>query len=516
MTNNSRSDKNLKNSFVSLTYFICELIVTFIARKYFLDYLGKELLGLNTLVNNILQFLNLAELGITSAVGFSLYKPIKNKDYTTINDIVSFQGILYRRIGLSILIGAIVLCAFFPLIFDKIELPLCYAYATFAVLLYSALLGYFVNYRMIVLSSAQLDYKNTIAIRSCKILCAIFQTLAIMYMPYPYETWLFIHVIFSTITSIWLNMLIRKTCPWLTESQKKYYELKNEYNIIILKIKQLFFHRFSAFILTQLSPIIIYALISVSMVAIFGNYGLITTGIFALCNAVFNSIAAGVGDLIAEGNRDNTYSVFKELFCVRFLISTILSFCVYELSNPFIILWIGQEYLLSDSVLILISITLFINISRNTVDIFINGYGLFHDIWAPVVEAILNIGLSILLGYMFGLSGILSGVLMSLVIVVLLWKPYFLYKNGLKRPLKEYVEMYSQYLVISLIAIIGTKLLMYKINYFQETGWIAFIIKSLCITFTLLIIISLLFYSTKEFRHFISRFTQRLINRKQP
>ena len=130
MTNYSRTFKSLKNAKISLLFYLLNLILQFFSRKIFLDYLGTEVLGLNTTAMNLLQFLNLAELGISSAISYSLYKPLADGNKKAINEIVSVQGFLYRRIALIIIAAAILLMCFFPLFFRKIELPLWYAYAT--------------------------------------------------------------------------------------------------------------------------------------------------------------------------------------------------------------------------------------------------------------------------------------------------------------------------------------------------------------------------------------------------
>lgn len=95
-----------------------------------------------------------------------------------------------------------------------------------------------------------------------------------------------------------------------------------------------------------------------------------------------------------------------------------MCFGVFMLTPSFITLWIGKEYVLDSMTLLLMTAILFINLSRTTVDAYINAYGLFGDIWAPVTEASINIGMSVLLGYFFGLHGVLLGVLISLLIVV--------------------------------------------------------------------------------------------------
>ena len=85
---------------------------------------------------------------------------------------------------------------------------------------------------------------------------------------------------------------------------------------------------------------------------------------------------------------------------------------------------------------------------RNAVDSYIYAYGLFQDVYSPLVEAVLNITLSILLGYFYGLPGILSGVLISLLIVIFLWKPYFLFRFGLKESIRIYFNLYFKHLLL--------------------------------------------------------------------
>ena len=158
----SRTSKSLKNSSVAMGFFIVQLVLQFFSRKIFLEYLGTEILGLNTTAMNLLQFLNLAELGISAGVSFSLYRPLHDNDRVTINEIVALQGKLYSMVGRFIIVGAVILMCFFPLIFEKITIPLWYAYASFGVLLFSALLGYFVNFRQILLTANQQDIRCSI------------------------------------------------------------------------------------------------------------------------------------------------------------------------------------------------------------------------------------------------------------------------------------------------------------------------------------------------------------------
>lgn len=454
MNNSSRTAKSLQNSSVALLFFVVQFLLSFYSRKIFLDYLGTEILGLNTTAVNILQFLNLSELGIGTAVGFSLYKPIKDRDENTINEIVTLQGHLYKRIASIIICGALVVMCFFPWIFEKMTLPLWYAYASFCVLLFSALLGYYVNYRQIVLVSSQMDYKVQFGFTSWNVIKVILQIVAVSQLQNPYVWWLFLEVAFAIIASVSLRIVTKKTLPFLRHSGHTYADLKLKYAIILTKIKQLFVHQIGAFALSQSSPLIIYAYASLSLVAIYGNYLIIINGLMRLVNAVFNSIGAGIGNLVAEGSIANELKVFHELYSIRFFISAVITYSLIALGNSFVSVWIGEAYLLPRLSVLLMSLTLFIRLNRATVNNFINAHGLYQDIWSPIVEASLNIGGSILLGYFFGLNGILAGVLISVIIIVDIWKPYMLFRQGFHVSPLRYFVMYGKHLIIAILAAI--------------------------------------------------------------
>lgn len=445
--NNSRTKKTIKNSIYATIFFAIQFILAFYSRKVFLDYLGEDVLGLNTTAVNILQFLNLAELGIGFAVAYSLYSPLHKNDHETINEILTLQGQLYRRIASIIIIGALAVMCFFPLIFKKIALPLWYAYASFGVLLFSSLLGYFFNYRQIILTASQKDYKIQQSFGVCNLLKVITQIIILSHAPNPYLWWLVIEVLFSIIGSVALHLSVKKTYPYIKDVTDNYKVLRKKHSSILIKTKQLFFHSIGGFALSQSSPLIIYAYASLSLVAIYGNYMIISNGIMRLFNSVFNSMAAGIGDLIAEGDKKKIMKVFYEIFSFRFLLSSTVVFVLIIAGQAFIEIWIGQKYLLSFSTLIIISTTLFIRLNRYTVNHFIAGCGQYQDIFSPIIEACLNIGLSILLGYFYGLDGILSGVLISLICIVELWKPYFLLRYVLHESIKKYYLNYFKLLL---------------------------------------------------------------------
>ena len=442
MVENSRTSKSLKNVKVALIFYFINLVLSFFSRKFFLDYLGAEILGLNTTAQNLLGFLNLAELGIGGAVSYALYKPLFLNDLRSINEIVSIQGWLYRRIAVIITIAACVLMCFFPLIFEKAKVPLWYTYASFCVCLFSALLGYVFNYKQIVLTADQKEYKITLNIQGIKVVKVIIQLLSIIYLANGYVYWLVLEFLMSVITTVVIECVLRCEYPWLCPQPRIGGVMRKKHINIIKKTKQIFFHKIGSFAFSQSSSIIIYAYASLSLVAIYGNYMLVATGLQMLVSSIFNSVNAGIGNLVAENDRERAISVFDELFSLRFYIVAVVSYGFYMLVGSFISLWIGEEYVLDHTTLLLITAVLFIDLVRNIIDSFNNAYGLFQDVWATLAEACINIGCSIWFGSIWGLPGILTGVLLSLILVVFLWKPYFLFGWGFKISVWHYWKLY--------------------------------------------------------------------------
>lgn len=506
MSLSTRTAKSFKNSFVALFFSICELLLRFYSRKVFFDYLGAEVLGLNTTAQSILSFLNLAELGIGSAVAFSLYKPIYDKDEGVINEIISLQGWFYQRVALIVISGSLLVMFFFPMIFSKADIPLWYAFASYSVLLFSSLLSYFINYREILLSADQKDYLIQLNYRLPMIIKVVFQIVLIQTLANGFLIWIVLEFIFAIFSAYLLNRTITRNYPYLKTNKVNGPFLAKKYPIIIKKIKQIFIHKIAVFTLSQTSPVIIYAYASLTLVSLYGNYLAITSGLFVLMNALFNSIGAGVGNLVAENDVNKCLKVFRELFTIRFLVVSLCSYAMYILATPFICNWLGEKYVLDNSVLVITVLTFYLNTSRNTVDSFLQAYGLFNDIWAPVTECILNISLSIALGYYFGLSGILSGVLISSILIVFFWKPYFLFKRGFGRPIKFYIAIYFKHLTILGIVILFMHYLVAWLPVNPVEGFFAFILYALimCSAFIVLLF-SFLYMAETGMRDFVSR-----------
>lgn len=456
---NARAKRSIKNAVVSTSYYLILLALGFFSRKIFFEYLGSEILGLGTTASDLLGALNVSELGIGAAVAFLLYKPLHEKNQEKIKEIITVQGWLYRMIAFFIIGASCVLMCFFPLIFAKSELPLGYAYIVFGALLTGSLLSYFFNYRQILLSTDQKQYKIVRVNQGVEVLKIIAQIFTISSLSHPFFWWIGLELAARISGTIWLDKVIKKEYPWLKLSLTSGAKLNKANPEIIANTKKIFFHKISGVALANSSAPILYAFTSLTTVAFYANYQMILRKISTLMKNLFSSTGAAVGDLVAEGNKESEIRVFWELFDSRLLTASIIIVCSYYLTQPFISAWLSPDYVLGGRFLMIYLIMQGILMTRETVDSYINAHGIFQDIWAPIAEATLNIGLSILFGHLWGLEGIMLGVTTSLVLIVCVWKPYFLFTEGLKvSPLPYFARLAGRIAVIVAAALV--------------TGWI--------------------------------------------
>ena len=97
-----RTKNAARNIVFDGTLEMVNMLFPFVIRSVMLHWLGTEYLGLNGLFKSLLTFLNLAELGVGSAMVFSMYKPIAEDDTPAICALLRLYRTLYRIIGLAI------------------------------------------------------------------------------------------------------------------------------------------------------------------------------------------------------------------------------------------------------------------------------------------------------------------------------------------------------------------------------------------------------------------------------
>ena len=490
-----RVHKSVLNAEVNLIFYFLSLFFAFFSRKIFLDNLGAEFIGLTGTLTNILGYLNLTELGISASVGYFLFKPLQSNNRQKIQEILSLLGYLYNWIGAIIFAGAFVISLFFPLIFTHANLGLGIIYFAFYSFLGSSLIGYFINYRQILLSADQKNYLVAIYYQSANLVKIALQ----IYLAYHYKNlyiWVVVEFLFGIIACIILNWKINKEYPWLKVNKKDGKALLKKYPEIITKTKQVFIHKIKDFVLVRSDELFIFLFVSLKMVAYYGNYMIIISKLISLFSAVTGSVGASVGNLVAEGDKKRMLSVFWEFTTIQHTIAAILSFSLYNFLEPFVSHWLGSEYIMDHKILILLIIFIYITNSRNAVDSFNYAHGLYADVWSAWAELIINVSITIICGLKWGIIGILLGKIVSLLAIVVLWKPYYLFTSGFKESVSIYWKGVLRNYTISFFAFFSATYILKQIPinpYHTIWSWIGFATVGMVIFLTIDLTTTLLF-----------------------
>ena len=505
MDKESRVKKGFLNARVNLFFYILFIFLSFFSRKIFLDCLGADFMGLSGTLSNILGFLSLAEMGVGAAVSYNLYKPLEEGNKQIIEELVSVFGYLYRKIGLLIMGIGLIISLFIPIIFKHTIFNLGLIFFAFYCILTSSLLSYFINYKQIILSADQRGYVVTGYLQGAGFAKALLQMFFAYYWG-SYYIWIILELVFSFLACIILNWKIRNTYPWLNANVAKGKKHFKEYHYLLGFTKKVFVHKIKDFLLNQSDQILVFAFVSLKMVAYYGNYTLVITRVSSAFDSALNSISASVGNLVAEGNKRKSISVFWELVSLRFIVAGILIFSVYNLIEPFIELWLGKQYIMDHAILVLLLINVAIVQTRGAVDMFNSAYGHYADTWAAWCELIVNIGVTLLTAPFLGIAGILLGKIISTIIIIVFWKPYYLFKVGFRLKYKEYWKQAIRYWVTLAMGLATGTIIYehipicdnYNLNLLVLKGTLSVIIYSL-------IYISFLYISTNGTRKLVNR-----------
>jgi len=500
-----RVHRSIMNIKVGMVFYTFTLILAFFSRKIFLDCLGAEFIGLTGMLMNIMSYLSVAELGIGTSIVYFLYKPLQEDDHKKINEVMSMLAFLYRCIGCVILAIGIIVSLFFPWWFDNLSTGLPLVYFAFYSFLLSSAAGYIFNYKQLLVSANQKQYLVSSYFQSISILQSVTQILLAWYYRNLW-LWVVVGLVFTIIGIIVFNIRIRQIYPWLNINLAEGRRNLKKYPEVLKKSRQVFMQKFKDLMLFRSDEILVGAFVSVTHVALYGNYTVVTSKLNFLVNIFGEGLNAGVGNLIAEGNEHNIMKVFWEMTAARYLILGIVIFPLLMFLQAFVGCWFGTQYQLDELIVNLLILNIFLLLHNGTVLIFIGANGMYSDIWAVWTEFFLNITITLILAPYYGIVGILLGKIVSIAFSGVIWKPYFLFTSGFHKSVtvfwKGMIPYYISFFSFVAIAILVRKWVVepYADSLINLTliGILVFVPIILCYFLSL-------FFLTKGMKYFVAR-----------
>lgn len=445
----SRSQNAKRNIVSGIINKLLFLFLPFLIRTVIIEVLGAEYLGLSSLFTSILQVLNMAELGFSSAVVFSLYEPMAEGETDEICALLSFYRSVYKIVGIIITVVGLILLPLLPHLI-KGSYPMdINLYVLYLIYLANTSISYFTfAYKNVLLTAAQRqDVLSNIdsilsIIRYTIQICALF----IWKNYYLYIIWNFI---FTVITNVMIAMITKKYYPDYYCRGRVNKEKKRS---IIQQIKGLAIGKFSLVARNSFDSIVLSAFCGLVDVAIYSNYYYILSAITGFITVLVQALQAGIGNSVAVESLDKNYFDYKRFYFIFSWIGGFCAICLYCLYQPFMRMWVGRELTASHLIMSLFCVYFYIGQMGQVRGMYAGAAGIWWEFRKyEIAEMVANLALNFGLGYLFGMTGILWATIITVTIFSLVGITNETFKVYFKRSSLDYWKDSFVYICITVM-----------------------------------------------------------------
>ena len=450
LNNESRTKNASKNVFSAFANKALFMLLTFVRRRIFLEFIGIHYLGINGLFVNILTLLSLADLGLGRAMNVSLYKPIAENDTDRLSALLNYYKKLYHYIAMGVMgIGLALMPVLRYIVNMDQDIPHLYLY--YVLFVAKSAVSYLFAYKASIVRADQKSYiinRLDIFVNLARVLLQIL----VMVVFKKYLLYLLLEVAAVVGHNLIVSHVADKNYPFLKqkrllgEAEKKH---------VFSEISSVFLYKLSWTLLNGSDNILISVMCGTVMVGLYSNYTTITSHLMEFVALLFTSVTAGIGNLVATSSVQKRFKTFRSMQFVSFWVSGIVSVCLFYLTQDFIRIWLGDEkYVLSGLTLTAIVLDNYLNCCMRPVWTFREGTGMYRQIrYIMFTTALANIGLSILLGKFLSISGILFATSIARLSTYLWYEPRVLYNKFFDMPGRVfYLSNLKNFLLVLLCA----------------------------------------------------------------
>ena len=450
-----KSKKALVNAIYGMVGYIILMVTNLVTRSFLVRTLQLDLAGVDTVFKNFLSFLSLAELGLSTGLIYKLYDPILQDNKIEIKKILNFYKQAYKIISLVFMSGAVVFaCLTWVAIkeFNPIYLGILfmlYAGDTVASYLYA-------NRKALIIA----DQRNYIVSRNDALISIgsmVVQVGCLLYLPsilpinryVSFIIFAAVKIVCRIIGALFIGRKFKQLYPDIYADKSTDTISKPERKALYKNMSAMLMHRIGAVSVTASGSAIVSGFKDVKMAGVYGNYMIIVNALNMMLAQIFNGVTASFGQLSVSSDREQVQKKFNLLYFTNFLIMAFFTTSFAVIVQPFIKVWIGDnaENLFPDTTVFLLCAYIYISGIRRVIIMAKDSAGLFRpDRYLALLEATINIVLSIILINVLGVAGLIIANFVSMLIVPLWSQPYLVFKYVLQN-LKKFKFYYLRYVI---------------------------------------------------------------------
>lgn len=500
MEEKSRTEYSARNTSVALVSRITAILMGYLLRVVFTHTLSESYVGINGLCLDIVNVLSLTEMGIGTAITFALYKPIAEHNIEKQKSLMHMYCWFYRIVALAVTAVGLLLVPFMDVLVKDYQ-EIHHLILIYLLYLANTVCSYLLIYKKTLMDAHQLIYIGTFYKTMSWLLQDIVQ-IAILVLTKDFILFLIVSIAATISSNICISKRANQLYPYLKDKNIKPLD-KEERRGIFKNIRAMLMHKIGDVAVNNTDNLILSAFVGLTSVGRYSNYYLVIGSIKQLVDQVFEGITASVGNLGVTADKEHVNKVFKSAAFMGQWIYGFCAICLYELLNPFVEMSFGKNYLFKKEIVLILCINFFVTGMRKATLIFRDSLGLFwFDRYKAVVEAVLNLIVSIFLVQKFGTVGVFIGTFISTIFTSAWVEPYVLHKHHLKTSCASYFLHYFLYIGIMAVIWYGTDILCVMVS----GGTFFILIKRLIICMIVPNLLLLLFYCrTKEFRFLIDK-----------
>lgn len=474
------------NTVTSLIYQVVSIVAGFILPKLILQYYGSDVNGVVSSVTQFLSIVSLCECGVGAVVQSALYKPLSSNNVSEMSKIYISSSRFFRNVIYILIVYIIVLIGVFPYINNG-----SFDFRFTATLILSIAIGTLAQYYVgityqLILNAAQLVYIQMI-VRTLGIVINVIVCVLLIISGSSIQLIKLISSLVFLVQPLFYVIIVKNKYKIDKKIQYTDEPIKQKWNGMAQHIATVVFENTSVLILTVMSTF--------ENVSIYGVYHLVTNGLKLFFTSLTNGMKSYLGDLFARKEIDLLNQTFNKFEWLMHTCSTLIFTVAGVLIVPFVKVYTlginDAEYIQPIFALCMCAATAIYTI-RIPYNYMIQSAGHFKQTQSSaIIEAILNIFISVVFVRFFGLIGV--GI--SAVVAMIYRTTYFMLylsrhilHRGISKAIKNIlVDIFSCTIMItSTIWITLT-----NITYFS---WFVMAIKVFAICAAEVLLINIVFY----------------------
>ena len=298
----NRKKRLLFNTIAGVIKQIVTVLCGFVLPRYMLLYYGSSVNGLVSSITHFLSFISLLDMGVGAVVQSSLYKPLANKDKEQISRIIKSSEHFFKKLGVIFAGYTVVLCFCYPYLINS-DFDTIFTITLIIIISISTLTQYLygITYQLLLNADQRSYIPLTIQV-STIILNTVISVILM-------QAGVSFHIVKLSSTAIFVFRPLLQMIY-----VKKHYSIDKKIVLSEEPIKQKwngFSQHLAAVVCKNIDVAVLTVFSSFEYVSVYSVYYTVTSGVEEIVMTAATGIEALFGNMISKGEKEILLSTFN-------------------------------------------------------------------------------------------------------------------------------------------------------------------------------------------------------------